>query len=243
MGPSARATPALLRAVSFVALGFVACQFPAYAFTQADGSGVEATGGRGGAESNAGQGGQATGGQLSAGASSGGDAGAAGAPDPRAGAGGAPAPGAGGEGGVSAELCTSGVPLDASCHVYDGRRYFYFADWESYAVAANSCASLGMALVVVEDVFENDWLQTMALAQGDEWIWLGGSDQASEGYWEWNNGVGFWQGYGDGSPVDGAWVNWLTDEPNGSGSCLLSIAGEWDDYDCIEGMAYVCESP
>jgi len=241
MGPSAQATRSLRRALRFVALGFVACQFPEYAFIQADGSGVQVMGGQGGQASSAGQGAQSMGGQLAAGANSGGDMGAAGAPSPEGGAGGAPPIEDGGAGGSAPALCSSGVPLDAACEVYDGREYFYFSDWESYTVAANNCAALDMVLVVVEDVFENDWLQTMALAQGDDWIWMGGSDQASEGTWTWSNGVDFWQGYGDGSPLNEAYVNWLYDEPNGSGSCLLSLAGDWDDYDCIEGMAYVCE--
>jgi flagellin len=79
-------------------------------------------------------------------------------------------------------------------------------------------------------------------------LWLGGSDQTTEGDWRWvegpegleNGGIGrqFWQGTGTGgtgAPWKGAYENWNDpNEPNDSGSNedalqILSTDGEWND--------------
>ncbi len=79
-------------------------------------------------------------------------------------------------------------------------------------------------------------------------LWLGGSDQTSEGDWRWvegpegleNGGIGhqFWQGKGIGSggyAPNGAYENWNDpNEPNDSGGNedalqILSTDGEWND--------------
>ncbi len=82
----------------------------------------------------------------------------------------------------------------------------------------------------------------------DQEIWLGGSDSVTEETWAWvDDGFEFWQGEGDeGQPLNGAFVNWFDDEPNGSTSsdCMrLLDDSSWADLECDELRPSVCEGP
>jgi hypothetical protein len=82
----------------------------------------------------------------------------------------------------------------------------------------------------------------------DEEIWVGGSDSVTEETWAWvDDGFEFWQGEGaEGQPLNGAFVNWFDDEPNGSSSsdCMrLLDDSRWADLECAELRPSVCEGP
>lgn len=82
---------------------------------------------------------------------------------------------------------------------------------------------------------------------GDE-SWVGGSDGVTEETWAWvDDGFEFWQGEGaEGQPLNGAFVNWFEDEPNGSTSsdCMRVLDdSRWADLECSELRASVCEGP
>lgn len=234
MGPFPRrvAARSILHWAALVPLGFGACQFPAFEFEATD------------AGNGAGQAGSGVGGLGSDGGEAGAPSGAgAGADGPGGDGGGPGGSDAGGAGGAPSEPCTVGVPSSATCEVYAEHEYYFFLDPETFAVAETRCTSLDMALVVIDDLFEDEWLQQTALALGNDWYWAGGSDRALETTWVWSNGVEFWQGYADGTAIDGAYTNWNTGDPDGSGSCLLVFGGIWDDYDCGESFNYVCERP
>jgi len=98
---------------------------------------------------------------------------------------------------------------------------------------------------------------TIANGGGIAYVWIGATDQQTEGTWLWDgnndgSGVNFWTGQGAaGAPVGGAYHNWggkssgTVNEPdnfgNGqhhgaigltgwpSGTTMLGIAGEWND--------------
>ena len=92
---------------------------------------------------------------------------------------------------------------------------------------------------------------------GTAFIWLGGSDAASEGDWRWlNNGDPFWLGDFNGSSVGGRYHNWgvQPDDATGSEDALamglgdwpepfydLGAAGQWNDLDPGNALMYVIE--
>jgi len=92
---------------------------------------------------------------------------------------------------------------------------------------------------------------------GTAFIWLGGSDAASEGDWRWlNNGDPFWLGDFNGSSVGGRYHNWgvQPDDATGSEDALamglgdwpepfydLGSAGQWNDLDPGNALMYVIE--
>ena len=92
---------------------------------------------------------------------------------------------------------------------------------------------------------------------GTAFIWLGGSDAASEGDWRWlNNGDPFWLGDFNGSSVGGRYHNWgvQPDDATGSEDALamglgdwpepfydFGAAGQWNDLDPGNALMYVIE--
>ena len=61
------------------------------------------------------------------------------------------------------------------------------------------------------------------------------------------DGAEFWLGDGQsGNALNGAFVNWFTDEPNGedSSDCLRVLASAtWADLECEELRPSVCQGP
>ena len=92
---------------------------------------------------------------------------------------------------------------------------------------------------------------------GTAFIWLGGSDAASEGDWRWlNNGDPFWLGDFNGSSVGGRYHNWgvQPDDATGNEDALamglgdwpdpfydLGAAGQWNDLNPGNALMYVIE--
>jgi len=106
------------------------------------------------------------------------------------------------------------------------------ADWAS---ARTVCAALGGDLASITSAAENAFVAAQVTPSA---VWLGGTDAAVEGTWTWSNGDAF--GYS----------NWNTGEPNDAGTgedCnamygpATTHAGLWNDADCANAYAYVCE--
>jgi hypothetical protein len=90
-----------------------------------------------------------------------------------------------------------------------------------------------------ESAFLASFLETEA--------WVGAEDGGDVETWRWvDDGTAFWEGGALGSAIGGAFVNWSSNEPNGSGrDCLtaLPISALWADLDCDQGRPSVCEGP
>lgn len=128
----------------------------------------------------------------------------------------------------------------------NGRCYLLVAtplDWEA-ARADCQRRGLGWDLASIRSAADSSFVVTLI----DDETWVGGSDEATEETWAWvDDGFEFWQGEGiQGRPLNGAFVNWFDDEPNGSTSsdCMrLLDDSRWADLECTELRPFVCEGP
>jgi hypothetical protein len=103
----------------------------------------------------------------------------------------------------------------------NGHSYYLLSNdtWTNSEAAA---VQLGAHLVTVTDGPENQWLgSTFSHFDGtDRSLWIGFSDRATEGNWQWSSG----------EPV--TYTNWWPGEPNdlnGEDYAYLSLDGTWND--------------
>ncbi len=123
---------------------------------------------------------------------------------------------------------------------------------QSAAVAA-SLNGVSGELVTIGSSYENQLVWNLnRSATVSSGIWIGASDQVTEGTWQWYNGStaasNFWVGTSGGTLQSGQYANWLTGEPNdggGSGTEDFAIqsrtTGTWNDWSGGGTAGYVIE--
>ncbi|HUQ69941.1 MAG TPA: family 16 glycoside hydrolase, partial [Planctomycetaceae bacterium] len=144
----------------------------------------------------------------------------------------------------------SSIPADAVVH--NGHSYKFFPEKLSWTEAKKRCEALGGHLPTIADEFENRFVQKTAQAAfpADETgplksIWLGASDAAKEGDWQWSNGE------------EMTYKNWFGQQPNNGGlkadehfaTMMLSPGssfneGQWSDQPDVstqQTIHLVCE--
>ena len=95
--------------------------------------------------------------------------------------------------------------------------------------------ALGLQLASVQSAAENALLTTAA---SGHYVWIGGTDAASEGTWVWSP---------SNTPL--SYTNWGTGQPDDWGNiehCLevnYGGPGKWNDYTCGRSLNYVCQQP
>jgi hypothetical protein len=122
---------------------------------------------------------------------------------------------------------------------FNGNYYKYVASsaitWTDANSSANSSTHFGFTgyLATLTSAGEQNFVSGKLQGKG----WLGGSDQVSEGVWNWvsgpESGTQFWQGNGSGSAVGGEYNNWNAGEPNDlNGEDYLHYLenGKWNDF-------------
>ena len=96
------------------------------------------------------------------------------------------------------------------------------------------CLAVGLQLASVHSAAQNALLVT-AVA-GNNKVWIGGTDAASEGAWVWSP---------SNTPL--SYTNWNAGEPNnayGGQDCMqIYSSGKWDDDKCMNQQKYVCQQP
>ncbi|NBT90326.1 MAG: hypothetical protein EBT50_05765 [Verrucomicrobia bacterium] len=132
---------------------------------------------------------------------------------------------------------TLGNAASYNGHFYEVVRTSALGGWpEARSVAlARSYFGIPGYLANVTSAGENAFL--VLVAQTD--VFVGGSDQDSEGVWKWMDGPEagtiFWNGPGSGSAPAGQYANWnpASGEPNGGtgeNHLALTTSGKWNDY-------------
>ena len=113
----------------------------------------------------------------------------------------------------------------------NGHRYVGFPT-TTWAVAESMATMLGGHLVTIDDKAENEFVRVgFGNALGvDRRVWIGFTDEGSEGAWHW----------ADGSPE--SFTNWNPGEPNNSSGTehyaeLLGSNGRWNDL-ALSGSGY-----
>ncbi len=205
----------------------------------------------GGAASSSG--GASTGGGSSSGAPSGGGTSSSGG----ASAGGGSSSGAPSGGGTSSSGGESGAggsssdtPSDpASCAAgavvgANGHCYVIRTTSSSWVSARSDCRNLGDGwdLATIRGNRDAAFLSRILTTEA----WIGANDASGTGVWRWvSDGAQFWQGGSSGNPLNGAYVNWNSGEPNGDGARCLRIVPSalWAAVDCGSGSPAVCEGP
>jgi len=102
----------------------------------------------------------------------------------------------------------------------------------SWSDANAACLAKGLQLASVHSAAENALLVTAAAGNS---VWIGGTDAASEGTWEWSP---------SGTPL--MYTKWDPGEPNNMGNedCVeVHANGGWNDISCALHRKYVCETP
>jgi hypothetical protein len=115
----------------------------------------------------------------------------------------------------------------------NGNHYDFVAGqitWESAKAAAESLTFNGVSghlVTITSSAEDNFLLNSFGLIPN---VWIGASDAEQEGSWKWvtgpETGTIFWFGDATGVPVNGAYSNWNTGEPNNN----FSSTGEMENY-------------
>ncbi|MBQ7220800.1 MAG: hypothetical protein IJS28_07465 [Synergistaceae bacterium] len=114
---------------------------------------------------------------------------------------------------------------------YDGHSFKFFNDKVSWTTAKAACEALGGHLATSTSAEKNSFLTAITT----EYSWLGATDEAQEGVWQWVTGE------------DWNYNNWNSNEPNNSGGAehYLQLnygrVGGWNDYSNYQQLGYICE--
>jgi hypothetical protein len=108
-----------------------------------------------------------------------------------------------------------------------------------------------MDLVRIDSDAENTWIANtciahMMLNKPNTFAYLGASDAAQEGTWQWMDGTVFWIGDSTGSSVGGLYSNWRASNPvisTSSNCAMMRPDGTWQDRSCDATAFSVCRSP
>jgi len=115
----------------------------------------------------------------------------------------------------------------------DGQCMQHFAQDKIWTDAETTCVANGGHLATIESQAQNNWVVAIS-AQTRQHVWIGATDQFSEGTW--TNAVG---------QTALTFTSWRSGEPNGgSGESCASMphhwAGKWNDAGCGQTYHFVC---
>lgn len=121
----------------------------------------------------------------------------------------------------------------------NGHLYQYVSSGLTWANAQGACLTTGGHLVTLTTAAENTWVwNRFGTIDPTKSIWLGGTDEATEGRWKWVSG----------EPFD--YANWVPGQPDNWNDQDYMIynpwyfphyPGQWDDEHGDSVLPYICE--
>jgi hypothetical protein len=120
----------------------------------------------------------------------------------------------------------NGVPDDAI--EFNGKWYHIYPEPVSWSDARQKCRSLGGGLASVTDEVTHNFIKNIAPKIQ---LWLGSSDEKTEGKWRWENGAVM------------QFAGWLKGEPSGGReeNYVYVVEGGWRDAGSQERHGFICE--
>lgn len=113
---------------------------------------------------------------------------------------------------------------------YAGQSYCFVTNQVlSWSNAKNICSDMKAYLMEIGSQEEQTWIRSKATQK----LWLGATDEGSEGAWYWDN-----------SRNAPTFTAWQPGEPGGGGSencAVLDESSGWHDYSCTSTFQFVCE--
>jgi serine/threonine protein kinase len=122
-----------------------------------------------------------------------------------------------------------GMPSDAV--PFNGKWYRFYPENPTWHAAKEKCSRLNGMLAVIPDKATWDFVKGLI---GEKWVWLGATDEKSEGVWTWSDGTQL------------TFKKWQKDEPNNTDAkqhYLRASNKGWrdDEKKAPEIDGYLCE--
>lgn len=150
--------------------------------------------------------------------------------------------------GFGGTLTTTASTAGSAYFADTGHFYEYVAgelDWTDADTQAAARTLNGQNGYLATITTQGEMVFVVQKIGGDDPVWLGGSDDGSEGDWYWTRGVdgdgtasdNFWEGGQSGSVQNGMFASWCNNEPNNAGGNepYLQITFETNDDDAPDG--------
>lgn len=118
------------------------------------------------------------------------------------------------------------------CKYYKGHKFRLFTTPTTWAEAEAACKARGGHLATSTSADKNAFLTNMA---GSTRVWLGGTDEGTEGTWRWITGE------------EWGYTSWGAGQPDNAGGAEhylelnYGTIGKWNDISATANLSYICE--
>ncbi|XP_067088362.1 CD209 antigen-like protein C isoform X2 [Osmerus mordax] len=109
--------------------------------------------------------------------------------------------------------------------------YFLSTEDKMWNESRLDCRERGAELAVINTREEQEFITRIVVSS---WMWIGLTDQQTEGTWIWV----------DGTPLTTTY--WNSGEPNdvnGGEDCAMILRVGWNDFPCGNRLSWICEKP
>jgi len=125
---------------------------------------------------------------------------------------------------------------------FGANNYLFVNTVKTWAQASTACSGVGGGLqgyhlVVINDQAEEDFLDSQEASLGLTKWWIGYSDQATEGVWQWTGGFSTFTKWKIGQPDNLNNQDCAVDRSGGT-----TEPSSWSDEGCGTNHVFVCES-